>query len=215
MTKPQMHSLFAHCQIDGDLLLSTHSNLSAACLKWVSYNNNFVCWKMRHNTWSKNYFSVNSSMTDVFHHKNIGQMMWKEQCKLSKVMSSKVYAQQDQTSLWKYLTNSYLWLKIPSTWYVLHVMTHPNQHMKSSIESATSMTNHGHHQIAKQFYQTYAIPYIVVLKRNQCLVKWTNKSSLVMLPYAYHGHQVVSNLQRHHILSKLLQQENHPNTPKH
>ncbi len=35
---------------------------------------------------------------------------------------------------------------------VLNKMIHPNQHMKSSIESTTSIPNHGHHLDAKQLY---------------------------------------------------------------
>ncbi len=92
-----------------------------------------------------------------------------------------VYAQQTQITSCNYGTDSYLMLKTPSSCSMLYVMTHPNQHMKSSIQSTVLITNHRHHLDAKNFTQTSTILHVMGPKRVRCKVHLTSKRSLLYI----------------------------------
>ncbi len=108
-----MQSLFINFQTEGHLLLSTLSNPYVSYLK-ISKKTQF-CWTMKYQTHSKTSLSMNLSIANVFHQKNIESILWNVRFIFSRITSSLVYAQMIQISLYNYGTNSYIRLKTPST----------------------------------------------------------------------------------------------------
>ncbi len=115
LTTTLMLSLLTQCKTKRHVILSKSFNPSALWLNWNTTNCNFVHRTMNHQTPSMKFCYINQSNNNLFHQKNIESMQQKEQFRLLRITSSEVHAQQTPISLCKYLSNSFLRLKTPST----------------------------------------------------------------------------------------------------
>ncbi len=145
MTTIKMQSLFDTCKTEASTIVATfQSNWNMLKKKHFKLQD-----KEGSNT-IKNSLSRNTYIPNLFHQKNTESMKKREQCKLSRITSSVVYAQQTQIFLSNYGINSYHRVKNTSSCSVMPITTQPNQQMKYYMENAISTLIHRHQLVAKK-----------------------------------------------------------------